>query len=85
MQFKDTILNPIAQRLLLSGCAYNFRRRAWRCPACRRPSVLRLLSQLDGSIDLSCSSGCAPRCVLGILEASYFDVGPACFRTKDAS
>ena len=80
MLFYNTPLHPVEQRLLLAGCAYNFQRRAWRCPTCRWRSALHLFRQPDGSVRLSCSSGCAPGSVLEALDASYFDVGPACFR-----
>ena len=72
-------LNPIEQRLLRAGCVYDFQRRAWRCPACFQHSALHLFPQADGSVRLSCDSGCAPGSVLEALDASYFDVGPACF------
>ena len=53
MRFQDTDLHPIEQRLLLAGCAYDSRRRAWGCSSCRRRAALRLLRQahddlLDG-------------------------------------
>lgn len=75
-----TNLSPLEQRFLLAGCHYDAHRRAWRCPVCRRRAVLRLLRQPDASHRIDCASGCAAGDVLETLGASYFDVGPACFR-----
>ena len=83
MRFQDTDLHPIQQRLVLAGCAYDSQTQAWCCPSCRRCAALRVFRQADGSRRLTCTTGCAPHSVLDALGASYFEVGPACFRPGD--
>ena len=83
MRFQDTTRSPIAQRLLYAACAYDFRRRAWRCPSCRRRSALRIVPMPDGADWLRCRSGCAPGVVLDELGATAFDVAPTHFRLGD--
>jgi hypothetical protein len=78
-----TNLDTIEQRLQLAGCAYDFRRRAWRCPVCRRPSALRIPAPPDGSKPPRCAWGCAPGRILEDIGASYFDVAPTHFRLGD--
>lgn len=70
-------------RLLAAGCAYSFRRRVWRCPACRTADGLRLRPLPDESIGLRCARGCSEGEILAELGLNFGDVGPAMFR--DAS
>ena len=46
----------VRQRLLEAACGYDFRRRAWRCPSCRRPGVLTARELPDGSLSLRCEA-----------------------------
>ena len=84
MRLQDIAMHPIEQRLVLAGCFFDFRHRAWRCPACRRPATLRLLRQPDASDRIDCTSGCAAGDVLQAVGATFFDVAPACFRPGGA-
>ena len=83
MASQHTTLHPIEQRLLLAGCAYEFRRCAWRCPSCRQRGALRIIPMPDGADWLRCRSGCAAGQVLDALGATAFDVAPAHFRLGD--
>ena len=72
--------SDLVQRLLLAGCYFDFCRNAWRCPACRRPAVLRLLEQVDGSIRPRSACRCETEQILDALGASFFDIEPRVFR-----
>jgi hypothetical protein len=70
---------PIGERLLLAGCYYDFRRRAWRCPSCRHRAALRLEPQCDGGTALRCGFGCGEGAILRELALPFHAIGPAMF------
>jgi len=84
-------IDPLArvrQRLVEAACGYDFKRRAWRCPSCRRRSSLRVRELPDGAIAFHCAArlsgarGCETPGVLESLGLSWLDVGPAQFRRE---
>src|SRR5262245_12563076 len=69
-------LRRLRLQLLEAGCEFDNYRRAWRCPACRRPATLRALGLPDGSLALTCGGGCDVGSVLQACGLTYFDIAP---------
>jgi len=70
----------VRSRLMQTGCSFNFKRRAWACPACRVSWALRIRPEVDGSVAIACAQGCPRGAILGALGLTFAAVGPTCFR-----
>lgn len=84
-------LRMVRHRLLMTGCAFSFRYRRWRCPSCRRQDAMSVIPRADGGVTLRCLShssytgnlvGCSQGHILDALGLLFRDVGPAQFRAS---
>ena len=70
----------VRQRMTQAGCDFNFKRRRWDCPSCRARLVLQFQLLPDGSVRFDCERRCPLENLLGALDLTFWDVGPAMYR-----